>query len=526
MKHEHILGIELGSTRIKAVLTDVNYQEIASGSHQWENHYENGLWTYAEAEIWEGLQCCYKNMAEDYERKCGEALTEISAIGLSGMMHGYLVFDEAGNLLTPFRTWRNTNTGQAADELTKLFSFPVPQRWSIAHLYQAILNQESHVKAVRYMTTLSGYVHWKLTGKRVLGVGDASGMFPINRETATYDEAMLAAFDERIADEKFPWRCRDILPDVCKAGEDAGHLTEEGAGMLDVTGNLKAGSVLCPPEGDAGTGMVAANAVRPCTGNVSAGTSIFAMVVLEKPLAEVYPEIDIVTTPEGSQVAMVHCNNCTSEINEWASLFQELLRGMGVEKTDAQLYQLLFESAAISDGDCGGVLCCNYHSGEPIANMEEGLPMLIHRADGHLSLGNFMRAQLYAAVATLKVGFDIIRNEGIRIDYLTGHGGLFKTPEVGQRILSEALKVPVCTMDHAGEGGAWGIALLAAYRLRQGMDGTLDDFLSQCVFRDTHRITICAKEEEQRRFDIYMKQYDNLLNIERVAIEELHERHR
>lgn len=516
-----VLGIEFGSTRIKAVLIDETFKEIVSGSFSWENQYENGIWTYDENIIWKGLQNCYADLAAAYTKKTGEILKEIDAIGFSGMMHGYLPFDQDGTLLVPFRTWRNTITEEASKILTDEFQYNIPQRWSIAHLYQAILNDEPHVVDIAYLTTLSGYVHWKLTGKKVLGVGEASGMFPINMRTGTYDTNMVQKFNELIKEKNYPWSLEQILPEVMYAGTKAGYLTEEGAKLLDVSGNLKAGSLLCPPEGDAGTGMVATNAVKPCTGNVSAGTSIFAMLVLEKELKRVYPEIDVVMTPAGLPVAMVHCNNCTSELNAWFSIFKELLSALDIEKADEELYPLILKKALEGEADCGGVLCCNYHSGEPIVQLGEGIPFIIHSQESGFNLANFMRAQLYATVATLKIGFEILAKEEIRIEYLMGHGGLFKTPEVGRSILANALNVDVCTMEHAGEGGAWGIALLAAYTLEFTNKKSLSEFLDSIVFKNVVLEKYSANVNLQKEFTIYMKKYEKLLCIEKKAVEVL-----
>ena len=462
-----VLGIELGSTRIKAVLIGPDHAPIASGDHGWENRYENGVWTYHMDDVWAGLQDAYASLCADVEEKYGVKLTKVAAMGFSAMMHGYLPLDGNGELLSPFRTWRNTMTAQAAEELTGRFGFNIPQRWSIAHLYQAILNGEEHVKDIVSLTTLAGYVHYKLTGVKALGVGEASGMFPIDSDSCDYDQAMVDSFDALVADRGYPWKLRDILPKVLPAGADAGSLTPEGAKLLDPAGTLEPGCPVAPPEGDAGTGMAATNAVAPRTGNVSAGTSVFAMIVLEKALSKVYPEIDMVTTPTGKPVAMVHCNNCTNEINAWAKVFKGFLEALGQKPDMNAVFTAMFESAAKGAADGGGLLLYNYLSGEPITGMEEGRPLLCRAPEGELSFPNLMRAQLLSALATLKIGLDILAGEQVAVDRLLGHGGFFKTPKVGQSILAAAAGAPVSVMETAGEGGPWGMALLAAYRVEK-----------------------------------------------------------
>ena len=515
---EAVLGIEFGSTRIKAVLIDRNHVPIAGGSHEWQNRLENGIWTYHLQDVWDGLQDSYRQLKADYEQRYGETLHTVGAIGFSGMMHGYLAFDRNGELLVPFRTWRNTTTAQAAAELTELFEFHIPQRWSIAHLYQAILNDEPHVGQIDFLTTLAGYVHWKLTGKRVLGAGEASGMFPLDSKTGSYDRKMLAKFESRIASRGYRWDLTDLMPEICPVGENAGLLTEEGARLLDPSGDLEAGIPLCPPEGDAGTGMAATNAVAPRTGNVSAGTSIFAMIVLEEPLSGLYPEIDLVTTPEGRPVAMVHCNNCTSDVNAWAALLREFSEAAGMPIDNSELYRLLFQKALEGQTDCGGVLCCGYLSGEPIAGLDEGRPLVVRRPDAELTLGNFMRAQLYATVATLKIGMDLLfQKENVQLDRLMGHGGLFRTPVVGQKVMAAATGVPVSVMETAGEGGAWGMALLGAYMLYRTREQTLSDYLCDCVFREMVSATIEPEPEDVKGFSAYMEQYRALLPVEAAA---------
>ncbi|HIY22276.1 MAG TPA: FGGY-family carbohydrate kinase [Candidatus Flavonifractor merdigallinarum] len=516
------LGIELGSTRIKAVLIGEDSTPIAAGSHEWENRLENGVWTYTLDDVWTGLRHSYAEMAADVERQYGVKVERIGSMGFSAMMHGYMAFDEGGKLLVPFRTWRNTMTEAAAQELTELFHFNIPQRWSIAHLYQAILNGEEHVPAIRFLTTLAGYVHWQLSGEKVLGVGEASGMFPIDSTVNDYDPEMMAAFDAHIAGRGFPWKLRDILPRVLVAGEVAGSLTEEGARLLDPTGTLQSGALLCPPEGDAGTGMVATNSVRVRTGNVSAGTSVFAMMVLEKALANVHTEIDMVTTPTGKPVAMVHCNNCTSDLNAWVNLFHEFAGLMGLDVSMGDLFGKLYNRALEGDADCGGLLACNYFSGEPITGFEEGRPLFVRTPDAKFTLANFMRAHLYSALATLKIGLDIlIQEEHVQLDRLLGHGGLFKTPLVGQRIMAAAAGVPVSVMETAGEGGAWGIALLAAFTANREEGESLEDYLDQKVFAGKLGETVAPVAEDQAGFAAFLKRYTQGLAAERAAVEHI-----
>ena len=462
-----VLGIEFGSTRIKAVLIGEQGEPLASGSHNWENRLEDGVWTYHEEDIWNGLADCYRSLAEQVQQKYQVTITKLAAIGFSAMMHGYLAFDAKGDFLVPFRTWRNTMTEEAAEQLTKRFAFNIPQRWSIAHLYQAILNEEPHLSKLSYFTTLAGYVHWKLTDEKVLGVGDASGMFPIDSETGDYDSKMLAQFDEMIADRGYSWNIKDILPKVLSAGEGAGVLTERGAALLDPTGSLQAGIPLCPPEGDAGTGMVATDSVGVRTGNVSAGTSIFAMVVLEQALKQVHTEIDMVTTPSGEPVAMVHCNNCTSDINAWVNLFGEFADYMGFSVDTGTLFTKLFQKAEEGAADCGGLLSYNYFSGEGVTALDAGRPLFVRKPDAAFNLANFMRTHLYSALATLKIGLDILQQEQVQVDKMYGHGGFFTTKGVGQRITAAAMNAPVSVMETAGEGGAWGSALLADFMVHK-----------------------------------------------------------
>ena len=514
-----VLGIEFGSTRIKAVLINENNNPIASGSHEWENRLENGIWTYTLDDIWTGLQDCYADMQKDVKEKYDAEITTIGAIGFSAMMHGYMAFDKNGELLVPFRTWRNSITGQAAAELTELFNFNVPERWSIAHLYQAILNGEEHVSAITNLTTLAGYVHWKLTGEFVLGVGEASGMFPIDSSTKDYNASMLDKFGKIDAVSKFDWNITDILPKVLVAGDKAGTLTEEGAKLLDVSGKLKAGIPMCPPEGDAGTGMTATNSITKRTGNVSAGTSVFSMVVLEKPLENAYPEIDIVTTPVGDDVAMVHVNTCTSDLNAWVNIFGEFAKEIGTEIGASELYGTLYRKALEGDADCGGLLSYNYFSGESITKMPEGRPLFVRTPNSKFSLANMMRAHLYASISTLKLGMDILAKENVKIDRMFGHGGLFKTKDVGQRFMAAAINTPVSLMETAGEGGAWGIALLASYMLTKADNETLTDFLNNKVFADGEVYTLEPEKADVDGFNTYAQRYGKGLPIEKAAVE-------
>lgn len=516
-----VLGIEFGSTRIKAVLIDEAHKPLASGSYDWENRYENGVWTYHLEDVWTGLQAAYRNLSDEVRAKYNTPLQTVGAIGFSGMMHGYLPFDKAGNLLAPFRTWRNTITGQAAEKLTALFQFAIPQRWSIAHLYQAILNKEPHVKDIHHLTTLAGYVHWKLTGQKVMGIGEASGMFPIDSTTNDYDARMLKLFNEQLAAEGMPWKLQDILPRVLVAGEAAGALSEEGARLLDPSGQLKAGIPLCPPEGDAGTGMVATNSVAERTGNVSAGTSVFAMIVLERPLSKLYPEIDMVTTPSGKPVAMVHSNNCTTDLNAWVNLFHEFTQALGVELSESQLFEMLYQKGLAGDADAGGLLAYNYFSGEHLTHLEEGRPLFVRTPESRFTLANFMRVHLFSALGALKIGLGIFEKEQVKIDQILGHGGFFKTKEVGQRIMAAAMNAPVSVMETAGEGGAWGIALLAAYMLRKAANEPLEAYLSHKVFAGEKSVTIAPDPRDVEGFAAFMERYQKGLVIERAAVDGL-----
>jgi len=514
-----ILGIELGSTRIKAVLIDEDNKPIAQGSHTWENKLVDGLWTYSTEAVWNGLQDCYANLRKEVKTQFGIEIENLAAIGISAMMHGYLPFNKQGDLLVPFRTWRNTNTGEAAKVLSQLFVYNIPLRWSISHIYQAILNNEGHIKDISFFTTLAGYIHWQLTGKKVLGIGDASGMIPVNPDTKNYHEDMVKKFDELIAPKNLGWKLLDILPDVLVAGDDAGALTEEGALRLDPSGHLKKGIPFCPPEGDAGTGMAATNAVKQRTGNVSAGTSSFSMIVLEKELSKPYEPIDIVTTPDGSLVGMVHCNNCTSDINAWAGLFKEYQELLGVPVDMGTVYEKLFNKALEGDADCGGLIAYNYVSGEPVTGFAEGRPLFMRSATDKFNLANFMRAQLYAAIGVLKIGNDILlKEEQVKIDRITGHGGYFKTKGVGQRMLAAALGSPISVMETAGEGGAWGIALLASYMMHRTPQQTLADFLDTQVFAGNAGVEVSPTKEDIEGFNAYIENYKRALPVEEAAV--------
>ena len=504
------LGIELGSTRIKAVAIDEGHRPVAAGDYSWASTLRDGIWTYDLEEAFSGLKTALAQVA-DRENIC--------AAGISAMMHGYLAFDRDWNLLVPFRTWQNTMTARAARELTELFGFNIPQRWSIAHLYQAILNKESHIGRIAHLTTLAGYLHYRLTGENVVGIGEASGIFPIDSQGLCYDKTMVEAFDRLLEEHQLPWRLEEILPAVQVAGTEAGRLTEAGAALLD--GLLPPGIVFAPPEGDAGTGMTATNAVAPQTGNISAGTSIFSMVVLEKPLSRVYEEIDMVTTPTGKPVAMVHCNNCTNDSNAWVSVLKETARLFGAEPTNGQVYEKLYALSLEGDPDCGGVVVCNYMAGEGITGLDAGRPLVARTPDAKFTLANFFRATLYSTMATLTLGMDILAGEQVRIRSLTGHGGLFKTPLVGQRYMAAACNAPVTCMDTAGEGGPYGMALLAAYCRKKAEKETLEQYLQEKVFADTACTTLMPDPEDVRGFGAYMRAYRKLLAVERAAVDNL-----
>ena len=514
-----ILGIELGSTRIKAVLIDQENKPIAQGNHTWENQLVDGLWTYSIEAIWSGLQDCYADLRSNVKNLYGIEIENLAAIGVSAMMHGYMPFNAKEEILVPFRTWRNTNTGRAAAALSDLFVYNIPLRWSISHLYQAILDNEAHVKDIDFLTTLAGYVHWQLTGEKVLGIGDASGMLPIDPTTHNYSAEMVAKFDKLIAPNQYNWTLQDILPKVLSAGESAGVLTPEGSKKLDASGHLKAGIPVCPPEGDAGTGMVATNAVKQRTGNVSAGTSSFSMIVLEKELSKPYEMIDMVTTPDGSLVAMVHCNNCTSDLNAWVNLFKEYQELLGIPIDMNEIYSKLYNIALTGDTDCGGLLSYNYISGEPVTGLAEGRPLFVRSANDKFNLANFMRSHLYASVGVLKIGNDILFNEEkIKVDRITGHGGLFKTKGVGQRILAAAINSPISVMETAGEGGAWGIALLGSYLVNNEKKQSLADFLDEKVFVGDAGIEVSPTAEDVAGFNTYIENYKAGLPIEEAAV--------
>lgn len=504
------LGVEFGSTRIKAVAIDEDFSPVSSGDYTWKSDFRDGVWTYDLEEAWAGLRQALSGIGHR---------ESVRAMGISAMMHGYLAFDKDWNLLVPFRTWQNTVNGPAAAELTELFGFNIPQRWSIAHLYQAILNGEEHVDKIAHITTLAGYVHYMLTGVNAVGIGEASGMFPIDSDRLCYDEDMLEKFRHLVAGRGLPWDIQDILPGVLMAGEDAGSLSESGAALLG--GALPAGIPFAPAEGDAGTGMTATNAVAPRTGNVSAGTSIFSMVVLERPLKNVYEEIDMVTTPTGKPVAMVHCNNCTNDSNAWVSLLKETAQLLGGDPTTGETYTKLYEKSLEGDPDCGGVLVCNYLAGEGVTHMDAGRPMVVRRPDSRFTLANFFRATLYSTMATLKIGMDILAKENVSIDSLTGHGGLFKTPVVGQKYLAAACGAPVTCMETAGEGGPYGMALLAAFRETREPGQTLEDYLDSRVFRNVSGTTLAPEKADVEGFNRYMERYKALLRVESEAVEVL-----
>lgn len=510
------LGIEFGSTRVKAVLIDENCLPIASGSFDWENRLVDGYWTYSLDLIHEALRTCFKNLKADVREKYGCSLTTTGAIGISGMMHGYLAFDEKGQLLVPFRTWRNTTTAEAAEKLTEALNFNIPQRWTSAHIYQAILSKEPHVANVRYVTTLAGYIHYMLTGVNAVGIGEASGIFPIDSSKSCYDEKMAAKFDELTAKEGFGYKLTDIVPEVLLAGDNAGYLTEKGALMLDESGEFKAGVPFAPCEGDAGTGMTATNSVRVKTGNISAGTSVFAMIVLEKMLSRVYPEIDMVTTPTGKPVAMVHCNNCTSDINAWGALLHEFATILGVDTKKGKIFDLIYEKSQQGEKDCGGLVSYNYYSGEPVTGLSEGRPLFLRTPDSNLSFANFSRNLLYSAMASLKMGMDLLGEEKVELDELYGHGGYYIYPRVGQSITAAALNAPVSVMKTAGEGGPYGMALLALYSIKK-KDESLEDFLKETAFKDAECITAQPERDEVDSFNAYLERYKAGLEAEKAA---------
>jgi sugar (pentulose or hexulose) kinase len=519
---ETSLGIEFGSTRIKAVLIDNRFETIATGSYEWENRLEDGIWTYNLVDIITGLQAAYSEMKQKVELEFGITIRTIGSVGVSAMMHGYMAFDKTGEQLVPFRTWRNTTTSAAAKELTSLFQFNIPERWSIAHLYQAILNEEKHLPRIDYITTLAGFIHWLLSGEKVLGIGDASGMFPIDESTGDYNEAMIKQFDDQIAKRDYPWTLKDILPKVSIAGEQTGELTQVGAKILDRSRNLQPGIPICPPEGDAGTGMVATNSIRKRTGNVSVGTSVFSMIVLEKDLSKVYPEIDLVTTPNGSPVAMVHANNCSSDLNAWLGLFREFSEAMGQKVDTNQLFEVMLNKALEADPDGGGLLSYGYYSGENITGLEQGRPLFVRSPESNFNLANFMRTHLFSAFGALKIGMDILtKKEDVSIDGILAHGGLFITPVVGQKIVAAAMNVPVSVMETAGEGGAWGMSILASYMRNKEQDESLEEFLDNHVFKDVDGKEIYPDGLDVTGFEEFMERYKKGLAIEEAAVANL-----
>ncbi len=519
---ETSLGIEFGSTRIKAVVVTDDGKPVASGSYLWENRYSNGIWTYTLEDIHNGIQGVYSDLLKNLRLKYGIIPKTYGSIGISAMMHGYMAFDESDRLLVPFRTWRNTFTEKAADRLTELFDYPIAQRWSIAHLYHAVINKEPHLEKLSYITTLAGHVHYMLTSRHVLGIGDASGMFPIDISAHDYNKDMMYAFNAEAQKYGFDKPLEGLLPQVLCAGDFAGRLTKDGAKLLDPSGNLEAGIPFCPPEGDAGTGMTATDSVRPRTGNVSAGTSVFAMVVLENGLKKPHREIDLVTTPSGDLTAMVHCNNCTSELNGWIGIFKELADRLGCDIEMSELYKTLFELALTGDPDCGGLTACGYLSGEHITGFEEGRPLFVRTPDSKFTLANFMRAQLFSSLATLKKGLDILlKEENVGVDILNGHGGFFKTENVGQRILAAAADAPVAVMQTAGEGGAWGIALLASYMINKDKDESLAEWLDRKVFYNTKINTVSPVAKDRDGFDKFMQSYEKMLAAERAAVDNI-----
>ena len=511
------LGIEFGSTRVKAVLIDEECNVLSSGSYDWENQLLDGYWTYSLDEIHAALKTCYKNLKADVKEKYGASLKKIGAMGISGMMHGYMAFDKDGKLLVPFRTWRNTTTEKASAELTEKLGFNIPQRWTASHLYEAIIDNEAHVPEIAYVTTLVGYVHYMLTGVNAVGIGEASGIFPIDSTKNDYDENMVAVFDKLTEEKGFTKKLREIFPKVLLAGENAGYLTEKGLKMLDEDGELEIGVPFAPGEGDAGTGMVATNSVRVKTGNISAGTSVFLMLVLEKALSKVYPEIDMVTTPSGKPVAMVHCNNCTSDINAWGGILHSFASMLGSDAKKGKVYDLMYEAASKADYDCGGLVSYNYYSGEPVTGFKEGRPMLIRTPDSKFTFENFMLAELYSAMATLRIGFELLGGEKVAIDELYGHGGFYIYPRVGQEITASALDCDVSVMKTAGEGGPYGMALLALYSV-MAEGRTLEDFLKEKAFKDAECVTVKPDEQRKCGFNSFLKRYKAGLSVEAEAV--------
>lgn len=518
---EAVVGIELGSTRMKAVLVDLDHRPLASGSYEWENTLVEGVWTYSMDEVWSGLQACFDDLQQEVHEQYGVHIQRLKAMGFSGMMHGYLALDAVGKPLVPFRTWRNNITGPAAEALTKHFNVPIPQRWSIAHLYQAILNREDHVGRIDSLTTLAGYVHWNLTGRRAVGLNEASGMFPLEPEMQDYHAGMMKSFHTLISDQGYDWSLDEILPEALPAGEAAGVLTEEGARRLDSSGHLQAGIPLCPPEGDAGTGMVATNSVDVRTGNVSAGTSVFAMLVLEKELSKLHEDIDLITTPDGKLVGMAHSGNCTTDIDAWVRLLGEAASVLGAEFSTDDLYGRLLPLALQGDSDCGGLLSYGYISGEHITGFNEGRPLFVRSSDSQFTLANFIRCHLFTSLCALRTGLNIlVEDEGVRVDEIRGHGGFFKTPEIGQRMMAAATGIPVSVLSTAGEGGAWGIALLASFAARDARELTLPEFLQE-VFRDSQGEAVPPDSEDQDGFAQFFQRYHQGLGIERAAVDSI-----
>jgi len=521
-----ILGMELGSTRIKAVLIAPDNSFLSSGGHGWENSLIDGIWTYTLDEVWRGIASCFAELCSNVKKEYGVELTSFAVGGFSAMMHGYLVFDKNDELLTPFRTWRNNITEKSSEELTRILSYPIPQRWSIAHLYQSILNGESHVSEISYITTLAGYVHWKLSGEKILGIGDASGMFPIDVNSQDFDKDRIEKFNANIAGKGFSWKLQDILPGVLSAEAapgllSAGKLTQEGALLLDPQGKLKAGIPLSPPEGDAGTGMVATNSVRVRTGNVSAGTSVFAMLVMEKEPMEVHSEIDLIITPDGKLVGMAHSNNCTSDYDAWISVFGQAAKALGTEVSTPVLYDTLLELALKADPDAGGLLSYGYISGEHMTGFSEGRPLFVRKPDANFTIENFIRAQLFTSLCALRTGLDVLtEKEGVVVDEIRGHGGFFKTAHVGQRIMAAAIKMPVSLLETAGEGGAWGMALLAAFSIRENRDLDLPDFLDEAL-KGSVGEAFRPIPEDVDGFNVFLKQYHRGLPIEAAAVKAL-----
>lgn len=515
------LGIEFGSTRIKAVLISSEHEVIATGSFNWENILENGLWVYHLEDALKGLRYCYGILAGEVRKKYSVELETIGSIGISGMMHGIIALDAYDRQLTPFLTWRNTNTERASEILTRLFGFNIPLRWTVSQLYQAVLENREYVRKINYVTTLSGYIHYLLCGKKNIGIGEASGMFPIDSGKLDYDQGMIDKFDGLVAEQKYPWKMRDVFPKVLVAGEKAGVLTLKGATLLDESGKLKSGIPMVPPEGDAGTGMTATDSVAPRTGNVSAGTSIFSMVVLDRPLSRLYKDIDMVTTPTGRPVAMVHCNNGTSELDQWFNLFKELCEKIGKPVKNSELYDLMFFESLNGDSDCSDIIYFNYLSGEPVCGLVSGLPLLVRKAESRFNFANFMRSQLYSVFAALSIGNEILIKEKVQIDRLTGHGGMFKTKDVAQRFLSAAMKAPVTVMETAGEGGPYGMAILASYYLYKDEYYTLEEYLTRSVFKNRRGNTMMSTKEEITGFERYMDNYRKLLVTEKSATENL-----